>query len=310
MPLVRISLREGTTPEYRRAIADGVHQAMIDAIAIPQKDRFQVVSEYKSGDLIYDADYLEVKRSDKIVFVQITLSTGRKPGQKRALFRRMAQFIGKVAWAAAGGPTCEFSRGELGELVVWEWRSAISERLDGKRLRGRHMSRPSCTNPLQVRVRARSDLAQAAVDVDFDAGDVGSVVGCEEGHGASDFFGCADAFHRNVRHKILQHGVSGFLGQTEASEDRSFDRAWRDGINTNVAGDQFRGECAGERSQRSFRCRIDGSQGVAFDSRDAGIQNDGAAIVEVRKSLLNRVVGAFGIDIEDFVVMGFVGVFE
>lgn len=95
MPLVRIDLREGTTPEYRKAIADGVHQAMIDAIAIPPKDRFQVVSEYKSGDLIYDADYLDVKRSDKIVFVQITLSYGRKPGQKRALFARMAELLAK-----------------------------------------------------------------------------------------------------------------------------------------------------------------------------------------------------------------------
>ena len=56
MPLVRISLHEGATPEYRKAIADGVHQAMIDAIAIPPQDRFQVVSEYKSGDLIHDVD--------------------------------------------------------------------------------------------------------------------------------------------------------------------------------------------------------------------------------------------------------------
>jgi len=95
MPLVRISLREGTGLEYRQAIADGVHQAMIDAIAIPPKDRFQVISEYKAGDLIYDEDYLDVKRSDKIVFVQITLSTGRKPGQKRALFKRMAELLAK-----------------------------------------------------------------------------------------------------------------------------------------------------------------------------------------------------------------------
>jgi len=93
MPLARISLGEGTTPEYRKAIADGVHQAMIDAIAIPPKDRFQVISEYRSGDLIYDADYLDVKRSDKIVFVQITMSTGRKPGQKRELFKRMAELL-------------------------------------------------------------------------------------------------------------------------------------------------------------------------------------------------------------------------
>jgi 4-oxalocrotonate tautomerase len=95
MPLVRISLLEGTTPEYRKAVADGVHQAMIDAIAVPAKDRFQVITEYKKENLIYDADYLDLKRSDKIVFVQITLSTGRKPGQKRALFKRMAELLAK-----------------------------------------------------------------------------------------------------------------------------------------------------------------------------------------------------------------------
>jgi len=95
MPLVRISLLEGTTPEYRKAIADGVHQAMIDAIALPSKDRFQVITEYKKENLFYDADYLDVKRSDKIVFVQITMSTGRKPGQKRALFKRMAELLAK-----------------------------------------------------------------------------------------------------------------------------------------------------------------------------------------------------------------------
>ena len=95
MPLVQISLREGTNPKYRKAIAEGVHQAMIDAIAVPPKDRFQVITEYKAGDLIYDADYLDVKRSDKVVFVQITLSTGRKPGQKRALFKRMAALLAK-----------------------------------------------------------------------------------------------------------------------------------------------------------------------------------------------------------------------
>jgi 4-oxalocrotonate tautomerase len=95
MPLVRISLREGTTPEYRKAIAEGVQQAIVEAMAVPAKDRFQVISEYKAGDLIYDADYLDVKRSGKIVFVQITLSTGRKPGQKRALFKRMAELLAK-----------------------------------------------------------------------------------------------------------------------------------------------------------------------------------------------------------------------
>ena len=95
MPLVRIALREGTSPEYRRAIADGVHQAMIDAMAIPPDDRFQVISEYSAENLIYDPQYLGIKRSDCVVFVQITLSAGRKPGQKRALYKRMAELLAK-----------------------------------------------------------------------------------------------------------------------------------------------------------------------------------------------------------------------
>ena len=46
MPLVRIDLREGTSPDYRKALGDGVHRAMIEALAIPPDDRFQVISEH------------------------------------------------------------------------------------------------------------------------------------------------------------------------------------------------------------------------------------------------------------------------
>jgi len=93
MPLVRISLRQGTTPEYRRAIADGVHRAMVEAIAIPADDRFQTIDEYSSDNLIYDPKYLGVDRSDQVVFVQITMSFGRKPQQKRALYKRIAELV-------------------------------------------------------------------------------------------------------------------------------------------------------------------------------------------------------------------------
>jgi 4-oxalocrotonate tautomerase len=93
MPLVRISLREGTSPEYRKALCDGVHKALIESIAIPPGDRFQVITQYPPGDLIYSPDYLGVARSDRVVFVQITMSVGRKPQQKRALFKRMAEIL-------------------------------------------------------------------------------------------------------------------------------------------------------------------------------------------------------------------------
>lgn len=95
MPLVRISLREGTSRQYRQALADGVHQAMVEAIEIPAQDRFQIITEHAASGLIYDPSYLGIERSDKIVLVQITLSGGRKPGQKRKLFQRMAEILAK-----------------------------------------------------------------------------------------------------------------------------------------------------------------------------------------------------------------------
>lgn len=95
MPLVRISLREGKSEQYRRALGDGVHQAMVEAIDARPQDRFQVITEHPANDLIYDPSYLGIERSDNIVMVQITLSAGRKPGQKRKLFQRMAEIMAK-----------------------------------------------------------------------------------------------------------------------------------------------------------------------------------------------------------------------
>ena len=95
MPLVRISLREGQTDLYKKALADGVHRALVEAIEIPAQDRFQVVTEHPPGGLFYDASYLGIERSDNIVLVQITLSTGRKPAQKRRLYKQMSEILAK-----------------------------------------------------------------------------------------------------------------------------------------------------------------------------------------------------------------------
>jgi 4-oxalocrotonate tautomerase len=93
MPFVRIFLRPGTAPEYRKALGAGVHRALVEALAIPADDHFQVISEHAATDLIYDPQYLGVRRSDRVVFVQVTLSFGRKPQQKRKLFKRMAEIL-------------------------------------------------------------------------------------------------------------------------------------------------------------------------------------------------------------------------
>ena len=98
MPFVRIdTLRAG--PERLAALGRAVHDALMETIAIPPDDRFQVLTDHDgtSGTLRHD-DYLGVHRDDDIAYVAITLRSGRTPAQKQALYRRIAE----LAHAYAG----------------------------------------------------------------------------------------------------------------------------------------------------------------------------------------------------------------
>lgn len=90
MPLVRIDLKRGKPAEYRRALADGVYEAMREAIGIPENDRFIVINEHDADNLSYDRNYLGIQRSDDTVFVQIALRRGRAVEAKQALYAAIA----------------------------------------------------------------------------------------------------------------------------------------------------------------------------------------------------------------------------
>jgi 4-oxalocrotonate tautomerase len=91
--LVRISLFAGKPADYRRAIGNGIHQAMVETLAVPEHDRFQIITEHDAGGIIYDPGYLGIDRTDEIVVVQITLSAGRKPKQKRDFYARATELL-------------------------------------------------------------------------------------------------------------------------------------------------------------------------------------------------------------------------
>ena len=90
MPLVRIALRKGTKPEFRRAVSESIHRAMVETIKIPEQDRFQVLTEHDDSGLVYDPSYLGISRSDGIIFVQIRLSAGHTLDVRKALFAKIA----------------------------------------------------------------------------------------------------------------------------------------------------------------------------------------------------------------------------
>jgi phenylpyruvate tautomerase PptA (4-oxalocrotonate tautomerase family) len=90
MPLVRITLKQGRTVEERKAIGEGIYQAMLETVKMPENDRFQVILEQSGDNLIADESYLGIRRTGSPVFVEITLRRGRTVEAKQALYRRIA----------------------------------------------------------------------------------------------------------------------------------------------------------------------------------------------------------------------------
>lgn len=116
MPLVRITLAEGKSADYRRAIADGVHRALVSAAAVPADDRFQVVEQVPADALVWDPAYLGQQRTKDVVFVQVFLNVGRTTEVKKTLYAAIANEL-----AAAPGVRREDVLVNLVEVAKENW---------------------------------------------------------------------------------------------------------------------------------------------------------------------------------------------
>src|ERR1700688_2838806 len=87
MPLVRIDLLAGKTPEYRTQVGQIVYQALLDCFTVPKDDRFQVITEHPQAELLFDRNYLAIHRTDDCIFVQVTFSTGRTVEMKQRFYK-------------------------------------------------------------------------------------------------------------------------------------------------------------------------------------------------------------------------------
>lgn len=133
MPLVRIDINTGRSPEQVRAIADAIHDAIVAEYGIPERDRFQIITEHQAGQIIAEDAGLGFERSSGVVMIQIFTQAGRTDAAKQALYAEIAKRLDAVGVAgndiflgyAENGPqdwTFGFGRAQYltGELGVPE----------------------------------------------------------------------------------------------------------------------------------------------------------------------------------------------
>jgi phenylpyruvate tautomerase PptA (4-oxalocrotonate tautomerase family) len=89
MPLVRIDLDESRDPQQRKAISNGIHEAMISAFGIPSGDRFQIITPHPADELVFDPAFLDVERTS-VIFIQIILVRRQTKEAKLAFYEDVA----------------------------------------------------------------------------------------------------------------------------------------------------------------------------------------------------------------------------
>ncbi|MEU8731032.1 tautomerase family protein [Streptomyces tendae] len=86
MPLISISLRKGTTPEYRRLVSEALHASMVDVLKIPRDDQFHVFHEVTDDNFVMQPVVFGIPRSRRALFIQLSFNE-RSAAQKAELFR-------------------------------------------------------------------------------------------------------------------------------------------------------------------------------------------------------------------------------
>ena len=99
MPLIRIDLVEGRSDEQIAAIGDTLMRTLVDVYSLPERDRFQIVTEHAPGRLTALDVGLGIERSEQVVIIQIFTQAGRSTDEKQEFFRTLAENLATVGVA-------------------------------------------------------------------------------------------------------------------------------------------------------------------------------------------------------------------
>jgi phenylpyruvate tautomerase PptA (4-oxalocrotonate tautomerase family) len=99
MPLLRIDLYKGRTEAERKTLLDALHRAMLAAFKVPERDRYQVVHEHAPATMLMEDTGLDIPRTEKFVFVQVT-TRPRTREEKENFYRLVVEDLEKTCGIA------------------------------------------------------------------------------------------------------------------------------------------------------------------------------------------------------------------
>ena len=97
MPLVTLTVRRPKSAEFKAAVLDAVHAALVSA-GVPAADRFQRVLELTASDFRFDPAYPDLKspRDADFVLIEILWSVGRSVKVKKKMLAELMESLART----------------------------------------------------------------------------------------------------------------------------------------------------------------------------------------------------------------------
>jgi len=83
MPLIRVDLIEGRSPDEIKTLLDAIQRALVSVFKIPKRDRYQIVHEHRPSHFVVEDTSLGITRTDKCVVIQITTRPREREAKER-----------------------------------------------------------------------------------------------------------------------------------------------------------------------------------------------------------------------------------
>ena len=90
MPLVRVDIIKGKTPEYKKTVLDCIHAGLMESIDIEDWDRFQRIVEIPGDDF-----ETAPEKTDNFMIIELTLFPGRTKKQKSEAIKNITSRLEK-----------------------------------------------------------------------------------------------------------------------------------------------------------------------------------------------------------------------
>src|SRR2546428_3625431 len=121
MPLVKVNLLKGRSAEEKDSIATSIQAALVNTLAVPEADRYQLFNEYDGENFGHTSGYLGMTYTDQLLIVEITVREGDDDEHKKSLLAAInrnlvaAGVVGRddvfVLITEIGGANVSFGRG-------------------------------------------------------------------------------------------------------------------------------------------------------------------------------------------------------